>query len=350
MDALYFRKHAHACQLESTCNLLAHCVLFLGSLSATIEEWKQRTIYQLLTDRFAKTIDTSDNCTNLHDYCNGTFQGIINHIDYIQGMNFDAIWISPVVTNIAKVLFTYISLHKKIAIGIFHVELIKCCLRVIFQIQFFQNQKSKIKKGYHGYWAKNIFTVNSHYGNESDLITLGNILHSNDMYLMIDVVANHMGIPVSNNNNINYNWTQLYPFNESKYYHSCDICESDCQIHNFSNQIEEETCRLAGLPDLNQSVEFVNNTLLNWVKDYVVTRWQADGLRIDTVPEVHETFWPAFELFANVYVVGEVSNPSTSYVSFYQKYLDSTLSYPMFYTIRNVFGDGNSFEQLNNQI
>lgn len=30
----------------------------------------------------------------------GTWQGVINHLDYIQNMGFTALWISPVVQNI----------------------------------------------------------------------------------------------------------------------------------------------------------------------------------------------------------------------------------------------------------
>ena len=63
--------------------------------SKSKEEWKTRSIYQILTDRFARTSDTGS-CT-LSQYCGGNYQGIINHLDYIQGMGFNAIWISPIV-------------------------------------------------------------------------------------------------------------------------------------------------------------------------------------------------------------------------------------------------------------
>jgi hypothetical protein len=43
-----------------------------------------RTTAQLLTDRFAKSTDGGGACSNLSDYCGGSFQGIINHLDYIQ--------------------------------------------------------------------------------------------------------------------------------------------------------------------------------------------------------------------------------------------------------------------------
>jgi alpha-amylase len=46
---------------------------------------------------------------------------------------------------------------------------------------------------YHGYWAQNIYEVNSNFGTEADLIALSAALHSRGMYLMVDVVTNHMG-------------------------------------------------------------------------------------------------------------------------------------------------------------
>lgn len=53
----------------------------------------------MLTDRFEKTDGNTNACTNLSNYCGGTYKGMINKLDYIQGMGFDAIWISPIVTN-----------------------------------------------------------------------------------------------------------------------------------------------------------------------------------------------------------------------------------------------------------
>jgi alpha-amylase len=61
--------------------------------------WKQRAIYQILTDRFAVTDhggEVPDLDYTQRKYCGGTWQGIISKLDYIQGMGFDAIWISPV--------------------------------------------------------------------------------------------------------------------------------------------------------------------------------------------------------------------------------------------------------------
>ena len=104
------------------------CQTILGALfsSAVLggdtNAWKQRTVYQVITDRFARTNGDTSNCNNFSDYCGGTWQGVINNLDYIKGMGFDAIWISPIVKN--------------------------------------------LDKGYHGYWASNWEEVNDHFGSK----------------------------------------------------------------------------------------------------------------------------------------------------------------------------------------
>lgn len=74
--------------------------IFAAALAAvhakTADEWKSRSVYQVLTDRFARTDGSTTKCTALNVFCGGTFKGITNNLDYIQGMGFDAIWISPI--------------------------------------------------------------------------------------------------------------------------------------------------------------------------------------------------------------------------------------------------------------
>ena len=73
-----------------------------GALSADAAAWKSRNIYFALTDRVARTSgDTGagGGCGNLGKYCGGTFAGIESKLDYIQGMGFDAIWLTPVISS-----------------------------------------------------------------------------------------------------------------------------------------------------------------------------------------------------------------------------------------------------------
>jgi alpha-amylase len=64
---------------------------------------------------------------------------------------------------------------------------------------------------YHGYWAQNIYELNSNFGTKDDLINLSAALHSRGMYLMVDVVTNHMGY-VGRGDCVDY--SVFTPFNE----------------------------------------------------------------------------------------------------------------------------------------
>jgi hypothetical protein len=86
-------------------NLFLLVAIFSLSRAATSSEWAARTIYQVLTDRFASP--TNDPCPfvppfslPLNVYCGGTWAALTSRLDYIQGMGFDAIWISPIVDQI----------------------------------------------------------------------------------------------------------------------------------------------------------------------------------------------------------------------------------------------------------
>ena len=48
------------------------------ALAATSEQWRGRSVYQVLTDRFARTDGSTDATCNTSDrlYCGGTFKGI----------------------------------------------------------------------------------------------------------------------------------------------------------------------------------------------------------------------------------------------------------------------------------
>lgn len=140
-------------------------------------------------------------------------------------------------------------------------------------------------------------------------------------------------------------YSDVVPFNQVEYYHNCDICPAQCLITDWTNQQQVELCQLDLLPDLNQSHPFVHDTLVQWVSD-LVTNYSIDGLRIDTVPEVHPDFWVDFQNSAGIYAVGEVFNGEVAYVAPYQQVIDGILSYPLFFVMRDVFANKGSMYQL----
>lgn len=74
---------------------LFSAALVAPAVAKTAAEWRELSIYQVLTDRFATTNGSSPDCW-IRSYCGGTWKGLENKLDYIQGMGFDAVWISPV--------------------------------------------------------------------------------------------------------------------------------------------------------------------------------------------------------------------------------------------------------------
>ncbi|KAG4218755.1 hypothetical protein PC116_g32765, partial [Phytophthora cactorum] len=188
--------------------------LFNVALSADVNAWKTRNIYFALTDRVARSSDDNGGnaCGNLGNYCGGTFKGLQSKLDYIAGMGFDAIWITPVVTN--------------------------------------------------------LYGINSNYGSADDLKALVNAAHEKGIYIMVDVVANHVGPS-------NVADRKPEPLNRDSSYHS------QCEI-NYSDQNSVENCWIANLPDLNTQDGEIRSVYQDWIKS-LVSEYKFDGVRIDTV-------------------------------------------------------------------
>ena len=74
------------------------------------------------------------------------------------------------------------------------------------------------------------------------------------------------------------------------------------------------------------------STMNSWVKG-LVSDYNADGVRIDTVKHVRKDFWPAFASSAGTFTIGEVLSNETSYVAPYTQVLDGVLDYPMWYPL-----------------
>ncbi|GAM91000.1 hypothetical protein ANO11243_090470 [Dothideomycetidae sp. 11243] len=267
------------------------------SWAATASQWRSRSIYQVLTDRYARNDgSTTASCiTGNRQYCNGTWNGIANHLDYIQNMGFDAIWISPITANI----------EGETAYG----------------------------QAFHGYWQRDLYSVNPHFGTPQDLKNLSAALHARGMYLMVDVVPNHNGWsgPPST-----VNYSSFNPFNSASDYHLpyCSVS------YNFANVTNTQDCWLGDqnvpLPDLKTEAPNVAQGYQTWIKE-LVANYSIDGLRIDTAIYIDTDFWAGFEQAAGVYMVGEVFNGDPSFSCPYQKYLPGILNFPNYYNATAAF-------------
>lgn len=163
------------------------------------------------------------------------------------------------------------------------------------------------------YWTKDFDTLNPHFGTADDLHALSDALHKRGMYLMLDIVVNHLAALEPK-----VNFTDFSPpFADASAFHKrCFVAESP----DASNQTAVEQCWLGDsklpLPDLNTEDPTVVGKLLDWVHK-LVQDYGVDGLRIDTVKHIRKDFWPDFSKAAGVFTLGEVLINDTDYAAQY---------------------------------
>ena len=89
----------------------------------------------------------------------------------------------------------------------------------------------------------------------------------------------------------------------------------------------------------------MRSELKSWVNK-IVTHFKFDGIRIDTIPEVAKPFWAEYGTAAGVFQMGECFNGDPAYVGPYQNYVTALFNYPMYYTIKDVFGSHQSMYKI----
>lgn len=317
--------------------------------NSSTSDWRDQILYFIMTDRFADG-DTSNDDQGYGEYGHveskyngGDLQGISDKLDYIKGLGVTSIWITPPVAN-----------------------------------QWWCGSGSSGYGGYHGYWASNFKEVDKHLGTLDTYKSMVKKYHDNNMSVVQDIVANHMGNYFTytsyDPNNPTKGWTvndtsvptkapTQPPFdqNNPNLYLKDAIYHFTPSITNWSSQSEIENYQLSDLDDLNTENPTVRNVLKDsyryWIKEVGV-----DGFRIDTARHVPKDFWQDF-LFSNdsqnegiknyansigkkdFFTFGEVFDGSNSYVGSYtgtknSPLMDSCVDYPMYFTLNNLFKGG----------
>lgn len=265
-------------------------------------EWASRSIYQVMTDRFARSDGSSEDCSDILKYCGGTWTGLINNLDYIQGMGFTAVQISPVVENI--------------------------------------KEDTEFGEAYHGYWQNNMYGINENFGTAGDLSHLSQELHDRGMYLMVDVVINNMAQAIDGsmpNQNIDY--SKLNPFDDEKYYHKY------CNITNYDDDKIAQDCWLGAtnvaLPDLATESQEVTDMIGTWITG-LVANYSIDGLRIDAAKHVNNEFLPPFVEAAGVFTFGEIYSGVVDNVCKYQTedLIAAMPNFPLYFRLIDAFTKG----------
>lgn len=262
------------------------------AFAASADDWRSRSIYQIIVDRYALPEGADASKCNPGDqtWCGGNWNTIRQNLDYIQNAGFTAIWISPVSQN-------------------------------------YEGPRSAYGDAYHGYWIADATQLNARFGTADDLKALSDELHRRGMYLMVDVVVNNV---MATTTTPDYS---KFMFKDQSLYHSY------CSIQ-WGNATSEEQCWLGDekvpLPDLDTENPTVVSGYSSWVKSLVET-YNIDGLRIDAAKHVDSAFWPQFCEAAGVFCIGEVFGDDIDFAATWQGPLDSILHYPMYNALVEAF-------------
>ena len=160
---------------------------------------------------------------------------------------------------------------------------------------------------------------------------------------MVDVVTNHMAYAgcgacvdystLSPFNSVCYcaskfaSWRQELINLQQSYFHPF------CLI-NYSDLNSIKTCwegsNTVSLPDLRTEDSNVQSIFNAWITQ-LVSDYSIDGLRIDSVQQVNNNFWPSFQAAAGgMHVLGEVFNGDPAYVCPYQTSMTGLMNFPAF--------------------
>lgn len=271
-----------------------------------VEDWRDEVLYQVITDRFANGDVNNDfnvtlDPTNLNRHHGGDWQGLIDNVDYLSDLGVTTIWISPVVRNVEE--------DAGIA-------------------------------GYHGYWTQSFVDTNPHFGDLAKLRELVDVMHENDIKVVVDVVVNHVGQLFYYDINQNgqpdvQTWYATDGSDELDIVTEWDPAFDERRIQSFTSLGEAGDAPIAwvDMPEINrvppEPAEFHNEDwyhrmgrVTNWndleqvaladfpggLKDLAtenpnvqaamvrvfsgwITQTNIDGFRVDTVKHVAPEFW-----------------------------------------------------------
>ncbi|GGM42196.1 hypothetical protein GCM10011351_30320 [Paraliobacillus quinghaiensis] len=270
-------------------------------------DWDESIIYFMLTDRFFDGDSTNNDPYGLdYDtekrgaYQGGDFEGITEKLDYLDDLGVNTVWISPIVENIGHDVGT--------------------------------DQEGEPYYAYHGYWASNFGELNPHFGTMDEFHTLIDEAHDRGIKIMVDVVLNHTGYGLKENDGNVTNPPAGYPTDEERAMYS-DL------VRQGSVGSDEVTGELAGLPDFKTEDPAVREQIIEWQTNWIEKATTDEGntidyFRVDTVKHVEDTTWMAFkneltEKAPEHKMIGEVWGASVNNTSGYLEsgMMDSLLDF-----------------------
>ncbi|MBS2031343.1 MAG: glycosyl hydrolase [Deltaproteobacteria bacterium] len=259
-----------------------------------------KAIYFVMVDRYANGDPSNDQSIDLKDpaaWHGGDLQGVIDHLDDIQAMGFDTVWLSPVWSSRQEKFFGH---------GAFH-----------------------------GYWVEDFTQLERRFGDRRLLRQLSDALHRRHMKLLLDVVLNHVAFDAP-----------LVTSHPEWFHHNGQIKDWNDPVQLVNNDV-------MGLPDLAQEREDVYRFLLETSERWI-DEVQPDGFRLDAVKHISSAFWKRYNADIHKYagesffLLGEDldGDPAHLAKTASEDGFDAMFDFPLYFAVKDVFCDGKPLGRL----
>jgi len=288
-------------------------------------------IYLITPDRFANADESNDIVKTMNektldrndDYGRhgGDIKGITKHLDYIDEMGFTAIWPGPLLTNDMK------------------------------------------GSSYHGYAMTDFYEVDPRFGTLEDYIELSKNAKNKGIKLIMDQVANHIGVE--------HWWIKDLPAKDWVNYQE-EFLKGEIVITNHRRTTNQDSYAsvkdtdlmsegwfVSTMPDLNQRNPLLANYLIQnsiwWIETL-----DLGGIRQDTYPYPDKEFmadWAGaiMKEYPNFSIVGEEWSTNPLLVGYWQQgannkdgfesNLSSTMDFPMQKAIVEALNEEESWDK-----
>ena len=241
-------------------------------------------MYLLMPDRFSNGDPSNDRIAGMKDQSlnrdsiflrhGGDMQGIINHLDYLQGLGVTALWMTPVLEN------------------------------------------DMPNRTEHGYAFTDHYTIEPRLGGAEAYKRLSDSLHKRGMKLVQDAVYNHVGLyHFTVQDPPMHDW--LHPWPSFTHPNYKDQTQFDIHGAAIDKKLETDGWFTPEMPDLNQGNPYVANFLIQHAI-WCVEEFGVDGWRIDTYIYLDLPFmnrcnkaltdeYPGITMFGEAWVTGTVN-------------------------------------------
>ena len=307
--------------MRQLCSLAVLFIVALPLSSQDMPDYRSRTIYFLLTDRFhphqpynpyvdplfpdaTNSVDCFANSCNTEEefrkYWGGDLQGLQEKLDYIQHLGASAIWVTPLAENVPM-----------------------------------YEGGTGYGTGYHGYWVQNYYQVNQHFGDWANVEDLSGDLHARGMRYIQDITLNDSN-PTDNHvygrvyngdgtifvRSFKNDFDHVYGGRFYKHYEKTPQCQQAATVTDTEwTWWQLHHCPLADLSGWNQhdplTAQYLTNAGETWI-DHGVDDFRLDAIKF-VFPDFVSSFTHAMidhlqELGRpDPYIVGEFSGGGVGY-------------------------------------